>query len=112
MDFRILFQDEYYRHDRALDKLRDKYLRQHQTVAKGTTFEYEGELCTVVGATVYIELEDCFSEIDPDTKIIYFLDIPQWRVPSQPYMKVRWNQKTLVGFLNGELKDHQISPNL
>ena len=109
MDFGRLFQDEYYRHDRALDKLQNKYLKKYQTVPNGTTFEYEGEVCTVVGARLDIELEDCFSEIDPDTKIIYFIDIPQWRVPSQPDMKVCWNQKTLAAFLNGELPESDVS---
>jgi hypothetical protein len=102
MNFQTLFQDEYYRHDRALDRLRDKYLKKYQAIPKGTTFEYEGELCTVVGVKLDIELEDCFSEIDPDTKIIYFLDIPRWRLESQPDMKVRWSQKVLRRHINAK----------
>lgn len=109
MDFRILFQDEYYRHEKTIEKLCSQYLKEYQSVPIGTTFEYEGEVCTVMGARLDIELEDCFSEINPAYNIIYFIDIPQWRVPSQPDLKVTWNQKTLAAFLNGELPESDVS---
>jgi hypothetical protein len=114
MDFwRQAFLNEYYRHEKKIESLCVQYLKKYQAVPLGTTFEYEGETCTVVGAKLDdISLDDCFSELNPDYDIIYFIDIPQWRVESQPDMKVRWNQKRLVKFLNGELKDYQISPNL
>ncbi len=73
-----------------------EYLDQYQEVKIGTKFIYESEECEVTGAGLRFGIEEILTrdlpELNPDFDIIYYIDIPSWRLPSQPESKAVWIQ--------------------
>lgn len=95
---------EYKRHFDSIEAIKTEYVKNHRAFANGTKFQYDGETCEVVGATfVFISDLDIsemidflpFAEFTPDKIICYLIDIPKWRFPDKPELKVTWSQAVL-----------------
>lgn len=96
MNFKQRLQDERDRHENAIESLVEDYLNEYAIYPVGTTFEYEGETCTVTGRRFTFDIvKDPDAKINENLDIIYFIDIPQWRVSWNPGARVVWPQYAL-----------------
>jgi hypothetical protein len=117
MNIQQVLLDEYKRHFDNLESIKTEYVNSHRAFANGTKFQYDGETCEVVGATFVFdpiiaeisildvsEMIDFlpFAEFTPDKIIWYSIDIPKWRIPDKPEIKVTWSQAVLRKAVNQE----------
>ena len=114
MDLQKMLIGEYKRHLDNLESIKTEYINTYLTIPDGTQFEYEGEICTVVGATFVFDPDIAeisiidvnemidflnFTEFSPDRTIWYLIDIPKRRITDKPEIKVTWSQALLKKFL-------------
>lgn len=107
--------NEYKRHFDSLESIKNEYIDTYRTISDGIQFEYEGEICTVVGATFVFDPDIAeisiidvnemidflqFTKFVPDRTIWYLIDIPKFRITDKPDLKVTWSQAMLNKVLN------------
>ena len=96
MNFKERLQDERDRHDKAVESLVEAYLNEYAIYPVGTTFQYEGETCTVTGRRFEFDVVVNPEEvIEPSIDVIYLIDIPKWRVKWNPEARIVWPQHAL-----------------